>query len=161
VGKRLVVAFCLAVLSFSPALGEEVLLTKAVEKLILEVHQLKLRVAKLEEEVAKLRGRKREEKKEKRTEKRKVVPAPKKEKKLRKVTVLRGEFEESSTSCLLATVKRVTEKGKRDLLSLLPPDVPVYTRKWGRFYVYLTLPKYCEVVKERIKDAQVVHIRIE
>ena len=156
-GKRLVVAFCLAVLSFSPALGEEVLLTKAVEKLILEVHQLKLRVAKLEEEVAKLRGRKREEKKEKR----KVIPAPKKEKKLRKVTVLRGEFEENSTSCLLATVKRVTEKGKRDLLSLLPPDVPVYTRKWGRFYVYLTLPKYCEVVKERIKDAQVVHIRIE
>ena len=156
-GKRLVVAFCLAVLNFSTALGEDVLLTKAVEKLILEVHQLKLRVAKLEEEVAKLRGRKREEKKEKR----KVIPAPKKEKKLRKVTVLRGEFEESSTSCLLATVKRITEKGKRDLLSLLPPDVPVYTRKWGRFYVYLTLPKYCEVVKERIKDAQVVHIRIE
>ena len=128
----------ISLIVLSAASVEAATLVEAVEKLILEVHHLKLKVANLEKEVKEL-----------------------KEKRTQKVTVLRGKLRKSHTSCIVASTKKVAKGGKENLLSSLPRDIPVYMRKWEDFYVFLNLPEYCEVVKRKVKDARIVHIPIE
>jgi len=164
--------FLIFLLFSLPAKADEVLLQEVVEKLIIDVHNLKLKVAELE---AKLGG-KRKVKSKKRNERCKTSSKHNsikhnniKQNSIKhnirtagnKVEVIRGELVKNRKSCRLATVKKVTEKGKGELLSLLPEEAPLYVREFKGNYVYLTLPEYCEAVKEKIEDASVTRIHIE
>jgi len=162
--RKLLFLFLLVLLIGTQARADDIFLQKAVEKLIIDVHNLKERVAELEARVGKKEAKKQTAPAvKKQTIKQTVKKYAEKSQKSSDshlVTVIRGKFVKSRTSCRLATVKRVTEKGKRELLSLLPPEAPLYVRKFRGNYVYLTLPDYCEAVKEKIKDASLTRIHI-
>jgi len=135
--------FSLLLTSSSLADDSQVLLTKAVEKLIVDVHNLKLKVMELENELNEMKQRK---------DGNPVLNETKRKKD--ENTVL------SRTSCVLATVKEVNDRNKEWVLSNVPEEAPVYDKKWKNYYVFLTLPSHCLKVKERIKDAFVSRIPI-
>jgi len=135
-----------------PARGDE-LLDKAVAKLIIDVHNLKLKVAELETRLNECGCGKKSFK----TSQSNATKSNKKQ----LVTVLRGRFKESNRSCLIATVSRLTPKGEQEVTSLLPKEVPVFVRPFKGKFVYLTFPEYCGKVKEKFKDAEVTRIRIK
>jgi len=159
---------CLLLLLPASASADDVLLSKAVEKLIIDVHNLKLQVLKLQQEIKELKAKRNTEPNTNKPISKKAIRKQIAKHNNTKIknspncsfTVVRGEVKKSPTSCLLATVKRVRRKGVENLLSSLPPEVPLYVKRYGKYCVYLTLPEYCSKVKERVKDATVVHISI-
>ena len=149
--------FCLSSTSSSLADDSQVLLTKAVEKLIVDVHELKLKVAELESE---LKSRRAGRFKERRKQIQIQIQRQRQSNLNCSFRVIRGKVQESKKTCLIASVKKLTEKGIKWVFSVLPSDAPVYVKRWKNWCLLLTLPEYCQLVKEKVKDAVVVNVSV-
>jgi len=175
--------FLIFLLLSVPANADE-LLSKAVEKLIIDVHRLKESNLKLEAEIKRLSAEVERlkymlsERKHTRVSsptysrsrtirqnthsKQNAVSQPTERKQVAdELKVLRGRLVKSSSSCVLATVRTPSRKGAEELLSVLPEEAPLYLKRVRKMYVYLTLPEYCSKVRERIKDAYTARISID